>query len=120
LKGDSWEIPDKDIRFFLEFEEGLSPGGLSTIWLKPDSNTGSFVEALEKAEDLKPGTYTIYLKAQLPDDSYKTLDTISVTGADPRAPTAVLTVTTPNWARPNSTFSVEIKTGSYIGASLRD
>eukprot|EP01023_Acetabularia_acetabulum_P050786 TRINITY_DN5527_c0_g1_i3.p1 TRINITY_DN5527_c0_g1~~TRINITY_DN5527_c0_g1_i3.p1 ORF type:complete len:2117 (+),score=423.13 TRINITY_DN5527_c0_g1_i3:248-6598(+) len=120
LVADSWEIPDQDITFYLEFEEGFTPGGLSRVELQAERETGSFVVALKKAEDMKPGSYSIDLKSETSPGKSITLDSIQVVGADPRAPTARLTVTAPAWATPTSTFQITMQTDSYIGASLSD
>lgn len=39
---------------------------------------------------------------------------------DPRPPTAVLNLTTPDWALPNATVKALIKVTSYLGADVSD
>eukprot|EP01025_Chloroclados_australasicus_P034639 TRINITY_DN3539_c0_g2_i1.p1 TRINITY_DN3539_c0_g2~~TRINITY_DN3539_c0_g2_i1.p1 ORF type:complete len:2104 (+),score=260.43 TRINITY_DN3539_c0_g2_i1:139-6450(+) len=119
LNSEKWEVPDEDITFYLQLQQGLSTAG-QRVKLEITDGAGSFVTPIDTSLDLVPEIYDIELMAAFPDGSEEEIDSITVTGSSPRTPTAALTVIAPSWARPNSTFPIEVTTVSYIGASLKD
>eukprot|EP01025_Chloroclados_australasicus_P038747 TRINITY_DN4003_c0_g1_i3.p1 TRINITY_DN4003_c0_g1~~TRINITY_DN4003_c0_g1_i3.p1 ORF type:complete len:1608 (-),score=204.52 TRINITY_DN4003_c0_g1_i3:1221-5876(-) len=81
-----------------------------------DPEFGTFEANITAVSDLPLREYTVVLEGR----GGRTLDTVDIVAADPRAPTVFLNVQAPFFVRPNTTAAVSITVGSLIGAKLEN
>eukprot|EP00879_Flechtneria_rotunda_P001797 GHRR01001961.1.p1 GENE.GHRR01001961.1~~GHRR01001961.1.p1 ORF type:complete len:2104 (+),score=689.06 GHRR01001961.1:216-6527(+) len=91
----------------------------------PDANSGNGAIPLGLAVipslvigDTADGVVQPKPPNQVPETPGSYVTNVEFTVADPRPPTAALTLSAPNWVKPNGTVQITVQAKSYIGSDL--